>query len=52
MSQYNYSTANNAGWDAFAPELAPFLPTMNQSGGWIPSHHEAGTGNAKVGLPR
>lgn len=34
MSQYNHCAANNAGRDAFDPELAPFLPTMAQSGGW------------------
>lgn len=36
MSQYHaepVSTAEDAGFEASAPELAPFLPTKDQSGG-------------------
>ncbi|KAJ0116744.1 hypothetical protein J7T55_009894 [Diaporthe amygdali] len=48
MSQYNtgpQSTANDAGWASFDPKLAPFLPTMDQSGGWTSPAH-AGTGQS------
>lgn len=56
MSQYNAQTdsaAEYAGWETFAPELAPFLPAMDQSGGWnTPAHTGAGqmVGN-KAALP-
>lgn len=52
MSQYNNEpqfAAHDAGWDAFDPELAPFLPTMDQSGGWTPPAR-AGTRQSTGGI--
>lgn len=56
MSQHNTqpdSATEYAGWEAFDPELAPFLPTLDQSGGWnAPAHAGAGQpARTKAALP-
>lgn len=53
MSQYNaapYSAADKAGWGATDAELAPFLPTMDQSEG-SDTPAGAGAGRSAVALP-
>ena len=56
MSQYNaapLSAADNAGWNDLDPELAPFLPMTDQSGGLnTPAHAGAGQSvGSEVALP-